>query len=88
MAKKNSQAVRVVLLDSAKDGRSLYYNRPQLVGLTVKEAIVRLDWGSRSQGRLPHDLQTWAPYYLNEQKVNETNLTVLKAGDVLKCYDP
>lgn len=85
MAKKNPQAVRVVLLDSAKDGRSLYYNMPQLVGLTVKEVIFRLDWGSRNQGRLPHDLQTWGPYYLNDQKVGETYPTILKAGYVLKC---
>lgn len=64
--------------------RTLYYNR-RLVGISVVEAIRRLDSGTKAEGKLP--IGIWKPYLLNGEPIDEESERILVQGDVL-TVDP
>lgn len=87
MAGLGQNEIRVIVRRPGKGARPLRYVRA-FVGLTVKEAIERLDSAGKSRGGLPGYLVTADPYYLNGEEIDEYSETVLQSGDVLNANDP
>ncbi len=85
MRQPKQNEIRVVIREVGKDGQSLRYLRP-FVGLTVSEAIDRLDGVSiEPEGSLPKNILMLEPYYLNDEEVDESRARVLSYGDTLSA---
>ncbi len=79
--------IMFVLRHAGKNKRSLKYRR-KFAGLSVGEAIARLNYGSIEPGvRLPKARHAKAPIRLNGRRVKEENLlrVFLLRGDVLSA---
>lgn len=77
----------VVVVDTMQARRYRRYHR-RFVGMTVDQAIKRLDEGVGSdtrEGMLPRHLVTLQPYSVNGKPVEEESDQVLQQGDVLRC---
>ncbi|HVZ67381.1 MAG TPA: hypothetical protein VG917_03895 [Patescibacteria group bacterium] len=70
-------------------GRPGYYWR-NFGGITLAEAIRRLDGDSEEPGQLPNYIVTMAPYFLNGVVIHDAEHSeiVLKPGDILRADDP
>lgn len=87
MPKLGPKDIKVIVRGAGKEGRPTRYKRP-FAGLTIKEAIRRLDSGEKGQGRLPHGIVTVDPYHLNGEEISEFSDRILQPGDLLNADDP